>query len=176
MRSCQSRERGRREAVPCWQADGLSHCLLRSSTSQPITPVSSYQCVVCHSPHSNICTLPLFLLGSRFHRHTLSSLHACLPCWRHVKRQVQSHLTDPLLHVCGCKSSKVTCPSLAPCSPTSQPLSWWLSASVRLLFVSLEAGSPSFGLLGAAGWTPLSLDTWQLFTATRNRAFAGPNC
>lgn len=49
-----------------WQADGLSHCLLRSSTSQPITPVSSYQCVVYHSLHSNICTLPFFLSVFRF--------------------------------------------------------------------------------------------------------------
>lgn len=36
----------------------------------------------------------------------LLTLSLCLPCWRHVKCQVQSQPTDLLWHVCGCKTSK----------------------------------------------------------------------
>lgn len=64
--------------------------------------------------------------------HSLSSLHACLLCWLHVKCQVQSQLTDLLWHVCGCKTSKVLSP-IASLSATSLLLSPGLSASVKLL-------------------------------------------
>jgi len=65
-------ERKRLEA--CWQADGLSHCLPRSSTSHPITPASSHQPIVYHSLCSNIHSLCLCLSPSL----TLSGTHSHL--------------------------------------------------------------------------------------------------
>lgn len=58
--------------------------------------------------------LSLPLSFSCSHTSSFSSLHACLLCWLHVKCQVQSQLTDPLWHVCGCKTSKVMSPPLPP--------------------------------------------------------------
>lgn len=154
------------DELQCWQADGLSLCLPRSSTSQPITPASSHQLVVCHSLRSNISS-PFSCSCS------LSSLHACLLCWLHVKCQVQSGLTDPLWRVRGCKTSKVMSPA-RPLPFSHIPPLFSGAVCIGKAPACLEARRPSAVSKELLGWNPPSKDTWQPFTATRDRTSPDP--
>lgn len=94
----------RERSVLCWQADGISCCLLRSSTSHPITPASSYQLVVCHLLSPNIHSHSLCQsLSPQLLSHLFS---ACLLCLLHVECQVQSQLTGLLRR--GCKTRQLS--------------------------------------------------------------------
>lgn len=107
------------------------------------------------------------------HSCSLSSLHACLLCWLHVKCQVQSQLTDPLWRVRGCKTSKVMSPARSlPFShiPPSVPE----PVCVGKAPACWEASKPSVVSKELLGWNPPSKDTWQPFTATRDRTSTDP--
>lgn len=138
----------RGSATICWQSDGLFCCLLRSSTSHPITPASSHQPVVYHSVLEHCLSFSGFSLSS----------HACLLCRLHVQCQVQSQLTDPVWRVRGRKTSKVLSPSLS--------FSHILASVPGAVCISKapafwEANRPLAISKELLGWNPLSKDTWH---------------
>lgn len=131
----------------------------------PISVLPVIHCALTSTP-----SLSSSLSSSCSHSQSLSSFHACLLCWLHVKCQVRSQLTDPLWHVRWCKTSKV----MSSLPPASLPPSPGLSAMVRLLLACWEASRPSVVSKELLGWNPPSKDTWQLFIATRDRTSTDP--
>lgn len=81
----------------------------------PISVLPVIHCALTSTP-----SLSSSLSSSCSRSQSLSSFHACLLCWLHVKCQVRSQLTDPLWHVRWCKTSKVMS-SLPPRIPASVP-------------------------------------------------------
>lgn len=117
----------------------------------------------CHSLSSNIHSLVSF--SSR----SLSSLCACLLCWLHVKCQVQSQLTDLLWRVRGCKTSKAMSPAHSSITPSVSG-----AVCIGKAPACWEASRPSAVSKDLLGWNPPSKDTWQPFTATRDRTSTDP--
>lgn len=164
-------ERGRGESVPCWQADGLSRCLQRSSTSHPITPASSHQLVVCHSLSSNIPSLSLCRPHSP---HALSHL-SMLVCFVGYMSSVRCN--PSWLIRCGvCVGVKPVkwCPPLTPLSFSHIPPSVPGVVCIGKAPACWEASRPSAVSKELLGWNPPSKDTWQPFAATRDRTSTDP--
>lgn len=151
----------------CWQADGLSCCLPRSSTSHPITPASSHQLVVRHSLSSNIHSLSL--------------------CWSLSPRAT----SQPFLLVCfvGCMSSVRCnlcwliccgiCVGVKPaeqCPPAQSRITPSVSGAVCIGKAAAwwEAGRSSAVSKDLLGWNPPCKDAWQRFIATKNGTSTDP--
>lgn len=117
----------------------------------------------CHSLSSNIHSL------ASFSSRSLSSLCACLLCWLHVKCQVQSQLTDLLWRVRGCKTSKAMSPAHSSITPSVSG-----AVCIGKAPACWEASRPSAVSKDLLGWNPPSKDTWQPFTATRDRTSTDP--
>ncbi len=162
------REKEKR-SVLCRQADGLSRCLPRSSTSHPITPVSSHQLVVCHSLSSHIHSLSLPF--SCF----LNSHPSMLVCFVGCMSSVRCNLS--WLIRCGvCVGVKPIkwCPPLATLPFSHIPLSVTEAVCIHKASACLEANRPSAVSKELLGWNPCSKDTWQQFTAMRDRTSTDP--
>lgn len=149
------RWRERRESVLCWQADGLSCCLPRSSTSHPITPASSHQLVIHWA-----LTSTLWSLSPRAPSHP-----SVLVCFVGCMSSVRCNLSWLICcGVCvGVKPAK-RCPLLTVSGAVcigKAPACW-------------EASRPSAVSKDLLGWNPPSKDTWQPFTATRDRTSTDP--
>lgn len=171
MTHCQSFSE--REVARCWQADGLSHCLLRSSTSHPITPASSYQPVVCHSLCSRTHTFSFPLHVSWF-LYCSICLSVCLV------GSMSSVRCNPSWQICcgtcvGIKPVK-WCLLLLFSFPFHIPFSVLVAVCTSKAPACLLRGRKGHSAVskGLLGWNLLSKDTWQLFTISWDRTFTDP--